>query len=77
MSESSAPSPKAERLLDAALGVLDQVDQDLADIQAEEAVVWRVGTVALLACGVALLSVTALAVLALLLRKLRESTASA
>jgi len=70
-------SPSAERPLDVALGFLDKVDQDLAEIQAEEALVWRVGTVALLAGGVALLSVTALAVLTMLLHKLRERTASA
>jgi len=68
MNDSPAPTTQAERPLDVALGFLDEVDQGLVAIQAEETIVWRMGTVVLMAGGIAA-SFAALASLALLVRR--------
>lgn len=66
MSESSAQD---KRPLDVAIDFLDKVDEDLAEIQAEEVFFWRIGTIALLAGGFAL-GVGVLVILALQVRRL-------
>ncbi len=68
--KSSVPSAHTERNLGAALELLDKVDRDLAELQTEEAIVWRAGTVALLVGGLALGGIAALAILAPLVHRL-------
>ena len=75
MSESTASPFQNESPLHGAIGVLDKVDRELADLQAEEAMVWRFGTVALLACGL-VSGVAALVGLGLLIRRFSGARAS-
>jgi len=69
MSESTSSPFEKQTPLHMAVGVLNKVDRELADLQAGETMVWRTGTVVLLAGGVAL-GITSVVSLAVLIRKL-------
>jgi hypothetical protein len=70
MSESSAPSALVGQSLGTALEFLDKVDRDLAELQTDEAIMWRAGTVVLLIGAFAFGGITALAILVPLVRRL-------